>query len=302
MLKQQQQQHQQNGLLSGSFKIPHQSNLMGSASTTSAFSHHNNKNITSGGMPQFSSDLEYQKWLLTNGRPLQYFDYNSKPMQQHQRPYAAYTANAAAPNNASNSTKPVNSKMSEVEKIKQELLGYQREIELMQKQREYAKLLKQQQKQQEQMKQSNEQSNDIKQNGNHEDHSQQLKLNGSLNNSSSTDVNKKLNEIKSVNKSGENNNNNNKYHEEEDDDEEEDGECSDDEGQEYILETYETNNLISNTNKKGSLINNDDSIDVSNLISQFRTNTTTNQNEQTSTSTSNTPSTTNNNSETIKIL
>ena len=40
--------------------------------------------------------------------------------------------------------------MSEVEKIKQELLGYQREIELMQKQREYAKQLKQQQKQQHQ--------------------------------------------------------------------------------------------------------------------------------------------------------
>ena len=38
--------------------------------------------------------------------------------------------------------------MSEVERIKQELLGYQREIELMQKQREYAKLVKQQQKQQ----------------------------------------------------------------------------------------------------------------------------------------------------------
>lgn len=41
-----------------------------------------------------------------------------------------------------------NPKMSEVERIKQELLGYQREIELMQKQREYAKLMKQQKQQQ----------------------------------------------------------------------------------------------------------------------------------------------------------
>lgn len=47
-----------------------------------------------------------------------------------------------------------NAKMSEVERIKQELLGYQREIELMQKQREYAKLMKQQKQQQ--MEQTND--------------------------------------------------------------------------------------------------------------------------------------------------
>ncbi|CAF0834733.1 unnamed protein product [Brachionus calyciflorus] len=39
---------------------------------------------------------------------------------------------------------PVESKLSEVERIKQELLGYQREIEMMQRQRELNKMLKQQ--------------------------------------------------------------------------------------------------------------------------------------------------------------
>jgi hypothetical protein len=66
-----------------------------------------------------------------------------------------HPTSAAAPNHhvTSHNNKPQpnpanSSKMSEVERIKQELLGYQREIELMQKQREYAKLVKQQQKQQ----------------------------------------------------------------------------------------------------------------------------------------------------------
>ena len=78
----------------------------------------------------------------------------------------------------------------------------------------------------------------------------------------------------------------------------EDGECSrqeeedDEEGQEYILETYETNNLMKLNKKDNQQAVNDDSIDVSNLINQYRS-LPTNQEQSSNAS---------NNSETIKIL
>ena len=85
------------------------------------------------------SNIEYQKWLLNmeqqklfkNGNGHAFIDEQLHYQQQQAAAVAAAAAEKAA-------------KMSEVEKVKQELLGYQREIELMQKQREYAKLLKQQ--------------------------------------------------------------------------------------------------------------------------------------------------------------
>jgi hypothetical protein len=289
-----------------------------------------------------SSNLDYQKLLLSMGR-----------QQQHQ--LAENRIEQVVVNN--NNSKPVNSKMSEVEKIKQELLGYQREIEMMQKQREAAKMLKQQ-KLLEQQKSNSNNNNHV--NGNHSNstsnkeqfdadhlaalhqthhqhHSMQHQIksnnqineaaihskpinydnqNYKLNNGSfNNDVNNKLNNNNNNNKKYVNNINNNNDKEEEDI---EDGECSrqeenDDqvyEGQEYILETYKTNNLMSkkksiNQQQESKLVN-DDSIDVSNLINQFRSMPITNQDNINATSTSSSSSATaassNNNSETIKIV
>jgi len=71
---------------------------------------------------QHQQQKDYEKWLKTN-------------MMAGGRPAAAQPT-----------VDPVKQqKMSEVERIKQELIGYQRELELMQKKREYAKMLKQQQ-------------------------------------------------------------------------------------------------------------------------------------------------------------
>ena len=53
-------------------------------------------------------------------------------------------------------------KMSEVERIKQELLGYQRELEMLQKKREYAKQLKQQQQQKQQQQEVDDDDDDEK--------------------------------------------------------------------------------------------------------------------------------------------
>jgi hypothetical protein len=402
-------------------KQQHQNGLIQSANSSASFSkiptlnseHHHNvihqpagativtgatSASTASNFRLSSSNLDYQKWLLNMERQQMTNPRISKV--EHQLPHQQQINNNP-------SSKPVNSKMSEVEKIKQELLGYQREIEMMQKQREYAKQLKQQQKEQELLKQQQQKNTNesvenkksdqdsttnnqhVNINGNHTDtssnlnkteldadrfeqnskeifdadnlaalhqihhHQQQnnsneiqiksnqiheaaihskpinysssnnsnnninnqtnLKLNNGLN---SNDVNNKLfnkNEINNVN-------NGNKK--KEDENEIEDGECSrqedDDEyeGQEYILETYETNNLKNksslikknNTNldihNKQQLDNiqvtNDDSIDVSNLINQYRSLPV--GQDTVSTTASNTNNNNNNNSETIKIL
>ncbi len=114
---------------------------------------------------------EYQKWLLSMSHHQQqqqnnntnnkyenmfnghksdnYFQSASAmPAQYQQQIHPQFQPK---PSNKASNPHPqaaASSKMSEVEKIKQELLGYQREIELMQKQREYAKLMKQQKQQQ----------------------------------------------------------------------------------------------------------------------------------------------------------
>jgi serine/threonine protein kinase len=114
------------------------------------------------------SNIEYQKWLLTMGRQQlvgnvnrdinsripdetghtsatsstfnfnhNYKNGNHVHNHAHAQSVAAAAQAAAQPSN----------KLSEVERIKQELLGYQREIEMMQKKQEHAKMLKQQQNQ-----------------------------------------------------------------------------------------------------------------------------------------------------------
>lgn len=71
---------------------------------------------------------------------------SAMPQNQHQGITKIVNNNQYAnkPQSSRNPPATNTSKMSEVEKIKQELLGYQREIELMEKQREHAKLMKQQ--------------------------------------------------------------------------------------------------------------------------------------------------------------
>ena len=100
--------------------------------------------------PNMSSG-DYKRWLVSMGRqppnndsrqsiddPRQFFDASdfhsvSNPVVIHQQPAL--------------------DKRSEVERIKQQLLDYQREIEAMQKQREYNKLIKQQKLEQQKLEQ-----------------------------------------------------------------------------------------------------------------------------------------------------
>lgn len=111
------------------------------------------------------SNIEYQKWLLNNEHQKLMMNsaknaamnfkelpnlvqhpvgvFNGNGHKQHFQPINIAPQQQQPP--AESDAKA--SKMSEVERIKQELLGYQREIELMQKQRELAKLLKQQKQQ-----------------------------------------------------------------------------------------------------------------------------------------------------------
>lgn len=108
-----------------------------------------------------NANLDYQKWLLATGRNVQNTSINQiinnpKVINPNHYEVAAAMAHQNLPNfntkshHVEQSNAENTSKLTEVERIKKELLGYQREIELMQKQREYAKLMKQQ-KQQQQM-------------------------------------------------------------------------------------------------------------------------------------------------------
>lgn len=88
------------------------------------------------------SGLDYQKYMLAMGRQ-QLVENVNKDLNSRLMP----NADAAEPilvyhQQQQQQAQP--KQLSEVEKIKQELLGYQKEIELMQKQREYAKMLKKQ--------------------------------------------------------------------------------------------------------------------------------------------------------------
>jgi hypothetical protein len=138
-------------------------------------------------MPNNMSSIEYQKWLLTMGRQQLVEnvnrDLNSKVFpppppssnhynflnhnNQNDEVDARYSSNGfnghhnfhhphhqQVPPQVQPQTKP----MSEVERIKLELLGYQREIEMMQKKREQNKLLKQQQQLQQQQQQQQQSS------------------------------------------------------------------------------------------------------------------------------------------------
>ena len=106
------------------------------------------------------SNVDYQKWLLNNEQQkLMMANKNVVPNFKELPNLASHVAAPLNGNGHKQHFQPINiaqkaaeseakvSKMSEVERIKQELLGYQREIELMQKQRELAKLLKNQKQQ-----------------------------------------------------------------------------------------------------------------------------------------------------------
>lgn len=108
-----------------------------------------------------NNDLDYQKWLISTGRqhlikPHNYEQQNyasAMPQNQHQGVTKIVHNNQYVnkPQPSRNNPPENTGKLSEVEKIKQELLGYQREIELMEKQREHAKLMKQQKQHQQEL-------------------------------------------------------------------------------------------------------------------------------------------------------
>ena len=168
MIRQQQQQQQQHH---------HQGAVYAPKGCTSEL--HQAAYFTAEGKAhhQQQTNVEYQKWM--NWEPIACHDAlpnRHEPAafklksNHHDNHMPAFPAAAAASNNfklqpnaqkqpsvnqlinnnnINNNTN--GNKMSEVERIKQELLGYQREIELMQKQREYAKLMKQQKQQQQEL-------------------------------------------------------------------------------------------------------------------------------------------------------
>ena len=169
--QQQQQQHHHQGAVyaaKGCTSELHQAAYF----TAEGKVHHQQQQQTNG---------EYQKWMnwepiachdaLPNRHEPAAFKFKSNHHHENHMPAFPAAATAASSNfktdklqmsaqkqpsvnqliNNNNNINANGNKMSEVERIKQELLGYQREIELMQKQREYAKLMKQQKQQQQEL-------------------------------------------------------------------------------------------------------------------------------------------------------